>query len=192
MPEARAIPLVRFGEALRRERGARRRARFRVVAIVAAVMAASASAATLLWPPRPEFVWNASASSPVGLYRVTSAREVRRGDMVVAWAPAQVRALAAERHYLPSNVPLVKRVVAGRGDRVCAAGEAVFVRGELAVLRRSEDPSGRPLPWWTGCEDLRDGELFLLAPAANAFDGRYFGVSRPQEVVGRARLIWPL
>ena len=58
--------------------------------------------------------------------------------MVIAWAPAEARRLGAERHYLPSNVPLVKRVAAVAGDRVCAAGEAVFVNGRLATLRRAQ------------------------------------------------------
>ena len=147
--------------------------------------------ATLLWTPRPTLVWNASASSPLGLYQVSPPGELRLGDMVVAWPPAPARALAAERGYLPANVPLVKRVAAARGDRVCAAGEAIFVNGNVAATRRSDDPSGRPLPWWNGCEDLGEGELLLLtAEGPASFDGRYFGVTRPQEVVGKARLIW--
>ena len=111
--------------------------------------------------------------------------------MVIAWAPAEARRLGAERHYLPSNVPLVKRVAAVAGDRVCAAGEAVFVNGRLEALRRPRDGPGRPMPWWTGCEVLRGGDLFLLTPSVpDSFDGRYFGITRAPEVVGSARLIW--
>jgi type IV secretory pathway protease TraF len=110
---------------------------------------------------------------------------------VVAWAPDRARELAAARHYLPTSVPLVKRVAAVGGDQVCAVGAAVFVNGRLAALRRTEDPSGRPMPWWTGCEDISPGDLFLLTPErADAFDGRYFGVTRGRQVVGSARLIW--
>ncbi len=159
----------------------------------AALAAATATAAlgTLLWPPRPALLWNASASSPVGLYRVSPANGLGVGDLVVAWAPPEARRLGAERHYLPGNVPLVKRVAAVAGDRVCAAGEAVFVNGRLETLRRERDPGGRPMPRWTGCETLGEGDLFLLAPdVPQGFDGRYFGISRPHQIVGRARLIW--
>ena len=191
MPEPRDIPLVRWGEALRRDRVARRRGRFRLFASAAATAAATAAVATMLWPPRPAFVWNASASAPIGLYLVSAAGDVRAGETVIAWPPAPARALAAERGYLPSNVPLVKRVAAARGDRVCAAGEAVFVNGRVEVLRRSVDGVGRPLPWWTGCFDLQEGQYLLLMPgSAASFDGRYFGLTERRELVGTARLLW--
>ena len=191
MPEPRDIPLVRWGEQLRRERSARRRGRFRTLATAAAAVAATAAVATLLWPPRPALVWNASASAPIGLYGVSATGEVRLGETVIAWPPASARALAAERGYLPANVPLVKRVAAARGDRVCAAGEAVFVNGRVETLRRSHDGTGRPLPWWTGCFDLRDGQYLLLMPGSPAsFDGRYFGLTERRDLVGKARLLW--
>jgi type IV secretory pathway protease TraF len=89
-------------------------------------------------------------------------------------------------------VPIVKRVAATRGDLVCGIGEAVFVNGRFAALRWREDPSGRPLPWWTGCARLGTGALFLLTVGGpDSFDGRYFGVTSTRNVVGRARLLWP-
>lgn len=191
MPEPRDIPLVRWGEELRRGRAARRKGRLRLFATAAAAVAATAALAVMVWPPRPALVWNASASAPIGLYAVSAADDMRVGDMVVAWPPAAARALAAERGYLPINVPLVKRVAAARGDRVCAAGEAVFVNGRLEVLRQSADGAGRPLPWWTGCFDLDEGEyLLLMAGTAASFDGRYFGLTESGDLVGAARLLW--
>jgi type IV secretory pathway protease TraF len=112
--------------------------------------------------------------------------------MVVAWPPRGVRALAAERHYLPLHVPLVKRVAAGPGTLVCATREHVRVGAYLTVLRRREDRQGRPLPWWEGCRRLRRGELFLLMEASSdSFDGRYFGVTKRSDVIGKAVLLWP-
>jgi conjugative transfer signal peptidase TraF len=147
--------------------------------------------ATLLWPPPPLLLWNASASSPVGLYRVSPATALVKGDMVVAWAPARARALAAARHYLPDNVPLVKRVAAVRGDWVCAEGDAIFVNDDLVARRLRRDPSGRPLPWWSDCRALGEGETFLLMPSGpGSFDGRYFGITQARDIVGKARLIW--
>jgi type IV secretory pathway protease TraF len=102
-----------------------------------------------------------------------------------------MRLVAARRRYLPLRVPLVKRVGAVAGDRVCAVGEAVSINGRTTTQRRNEDALGRPLPWWTGCETLSDGEILLLSPAAASFDGRYFGVTNGRDVIGQARLLWP-
>lgn len=145
----------------------------------------------LLIHPSPRLLWNASASSPTGLYRVTPSAIIRRGDSVVAWAPEWARRLAAARGYLPVSVPLVKQVAAVAGDRLCASGTAIFINGRAAAMRRSRDPTGRPMPWWAGCHRLRPGELFLLnAKVPQAFDGRYFGVTSNRDVIGTARLLW--
>jgi len=111
--------------------------------------------------------------------------------MVVAWAPGWARRLAAARGYLPATVPLVKPVAAAAGDRVCAKGSRILVNGHVAAVRRLHDMKGRPMPWWHGCRRLPRGELFLLsAGVGGAFDGRYFGVTRAGELIGRARLLW--
>ncbi len=152
---------------------------------------AAALAATLLIEPRPCLLWNASASAPVGLYTVSVAAALTRGDMVIARVPGEFQALAARRHYLPANVPLVKRVAAVPGDMVCAAGARVTVNGRTAALRLDRDGAGRPMPWWSGCAELGAGEVFLLmTESASSFDGRYFGVSNEGDIVGRARLLW--
>ena len=162
-----------------------------VMGRLGAMLGMLAIASTVLWPPRPLLLWNASPSSPVGLYAVTSSGRIAAGDTVIAWAPAPARRLAAARHYLPFNVPLVKRVAAARGDRMCAKGKTLFVNGRPAAHRRVRDPSGRPMPWWSGCHLLRPGELLLLSPSApEAFDGRYFGVIGSNQIIGKARLLW--
>lgn len=48
------------------------------------------------------------------------------------------------------------------------------------------------MPFWSGCKMLVGGELLLLsAHVPNAFDGRYFGVTEPDEVIGKGTLLWP-
>lgn len=147
-------------------------------------------ATTVLLPPAPRLVWNMSASAPVGLYLVVPATRLHVGDMVVARAPEPYRHLAARRHYLALNVPLVKRVAATAGDRVCAQGQGVFVNGRRVAERQVADGAGRAMPWWNGCRTLGNGGLFLLTDARHSFDARYFGVSTPEDVLGRARLLW--
>lgn len=190
MPEARNLPLSRWGEEIRRTRVARREQRSRSAAAAVAAFTVTALVASMFWQPRPLLVWNASASAPVGLYAVTSSDHVRAGEMVIAWTPEPARALAAERRYLPSNVPLVKRVGAVAGDRVCAIGEAIWVNGRHVGARREVDGVGRAMPAWTGCRELMAGEYFLLMESPDSFDGRYFGVTRREDLVGRAVLLW--
>ena len=98
-----------------------------------------AMALSILFPPAPRLVWNASASAPIGLYWVRPGAAVARGDMVIAWTPAPFRRLAAERHYVPENVPLVKRVAGVAGDRICAIREAISVNGRKVAARRARD-----------------------------------------------------
>src|SRR5260370_42208270 len=104
MPARGGLPLFHRGEELRRLGRARRRARLRILVAAATAAVCTALIATLLWPPRPLLVWNASASSPVGLYRVEPTRDVRPGERIIAWPPDGARALADERHYLPRDV----------------------------------------------------------------------------------------
>lgn len=158
---------------------------------LAGISAAPAAVAAFA-KPAAILVWNASASTPLGLYWVEHGAAVARGDTVIAWAPGPARALASIRNYLPATVPLVKPVAAVSGDRVCAVAGTIFVNGRAAARRRRTDPSGRPMPWWTGCRLLGPGELFLLSSnSPDAFDGRYFGIVSRRLVIGRARLLWP-
>jgi conjugative transfer signal peptidase TraF len=143
-----------------------------------------------LMQPAPHLVWNASKSSPIGLYRVEPERLPVPGEWVVLRTPERVRMLAARRHYIPANVLLVKRVAAGAGQSVCAAGATLTIDGVPAASRRPVDPSGRPLPRWRGCRLLGRDELFVLGSAPDSFDGRYFGPVGPSERIGKAVPLW--
>lgn len=188
MVERRDLPLFAWGEALRAAR-ARRRRLARHGLLVA--LGCACLAATIVAPPLPRFVWNASASAPRGLYRVTTGADLQRGDMVIARLPVAVRQLAASRRYIPANVPLVKRVAGSAGDRICAADATITIDGRSAATRRAVDRLGRALPWWNGCRTLGRGELFLLmANVPGSFDGRYFGPTARGDVIGQATALW--
>lgn len=180
-------PLFRWQAELWAARARRRKLRRRGAAIGLGI---AALAATIALPPRPRLVWNASASAPIGLYAVGDAEWVRVGDMVIARVPASVRMLGARRHYIPANVPLVKRVAAVPGDQVCALGHDLFVNGRWIGERLTVDGQGRPMPWWSGCVMLQGGAVLLLMDSPASFDGRYFGPTQASDVIGKARLLW--
>lgn len=188
MADVRDLPLFAFGEALRRARRRRRRLRRRGLALALGV---AALGLTIAFPPRPRLLWNASASAPIGLYRISAGAAPAPGDLVVAWLPEPARGLAAARRYLPRNVPALKHVAAVTGKRVCGIGAVLTIDGHARAKRLTADRLGRRLPRWAGCRTLRTGELLLLNPASPAsFDGRYFGISRASDVVGTAHSLW--
>ena len=139
--------------------------------------------------PRPYLVWNASASAPIGLYRVVSGAP-ERGDFALVRIPKSIESLAAMRGYLPAGVPLIKRVAAVAGDDVRAFDGVVIVNGGIVARRRKADRAGRSLPRWNECRALAGGEFFLLGDAPDSFDSRYFGPVTSARVIGRVVPLW--
>lgn len=146
---------------------------------------------SVLAHPTPRLVWNGSASAPIGLYWIVPGKAKKRGDLVLAWLPDVVRRLAAERSYLPADVPLVKRVAAVANDTVCSHGTTITIDGRAVAERLSTDSRGRPLPGWQDCRTLRKGQVFLLMQGVpDSFDGRYFGPVESVAVIGRLVPLW--
>jgi conjugative transfer signal peptidase TraF len=139
----------------------------------------------------PLVVWNASASAPLGFYWVAGKSALKRGDLVLAELPESVRGFADERGYLTLGVPLIKHVAALPGDHICTIGRAILIGGSVAARRLKRDSKGRQMPAWDGCQLLSPAEVFLLNPdMADSFDGRYFGPTRLDQVIGRLVPFW--
>ena len=152
---------------------------------------AAATLATLAVPVSRYAVWNASASVPTGLYAIRGKASLHVGERVAIEPPPDLRRLLAERGYLPTGIPLLKRIAAVSGQRVCRLQHGVTIDGDFAGVARARDRLGRPLPAWFGCRMLRTGELFVMNPASpDSFDGRYFGTLRIADVIGRATPVW--
>lgn len=132
----------------------------------------------------PLLVWNASASAPIGLYRVVSGIP-ERGDLVLVFPAKNIAKLAAKRAYLPAGVPLIKRIAAMAGDDVCVFNGAIIINGEIVAHQLATDSEGRPMPRWNECRELVGDEIFLILPPATSFDSRYFGPISRDHVIGR-------
>ncbi len=133
-----------------------------------------------------KFTYNASASAPIGFYRIRTASSLKRGAFAVVPTPPGFRMMAAKRHYLPYNVPLIKRIVALSGDEVCRHGETIFVNKKPVATALTRDRQGRLLPVWQGCTLLKSTRFFALMDAPDSFDGRYFGPLNTGDIVGIA------
>ena len=157
-----------------------------------AMSVASTSVALIaIAPPTPLLLWNTTASAPIGLYRLEPTRHPGVGELVAASPPEPLASWFDQAGYLPRGVPLVKRIAAGAGQRVCRSGVSLTIDGRPIVRARAHDRFGRRLPTWAGCYQLKDDEVLLLnAAVPDSLDGRYFGPSRVSDLLGRVTPIW--
>ena len=159
--------------------------------------------AALAWAsfvhPLPRLIYNPSDSVAVGWYRVdpldhrTSSlpRPLSVDSIVLVPLPDRAAMLAAQRGYLPTRVPLLKRVGAVAPQHVCIVAGQVRIDGVPAAAALLADRLGRPLPSLQLCRRLEPGELFLLSVTNPAsFDSRYFGPVSASAVIGVAHPVW--
>ena len=151
--------------------------------------------AALAWPSlhtsAARIVYNPTDSVPRGWYRIGPADSLQVGSIVLARLPTPAAVLAAQRGYLPTGVPLLKRIGAVAPQRVCIDGASVRIDDVAVAAVMRSDGHGRPLSAWQQCRCLTHGELFLFSNTNPAsFDSRYFGPIRASDVVGRAQPIW--
>lgn len=139
-------------------------------------------------------VYNPSDSVPCGWYRIgrmEGSTSLHVGSIVLARLPADVAAFAAQRGYLPSGVPILKRIGALAPQSVCVWEQVVRIDGAVVATVRTQDGVHRPLQAWPQCRPLTRGELFLLSDTNPAsFDSRYFGPIAASAVLGVAHPLW--
>lgn len=157
-----------------------------LVTAVSAGLACLGFAAVAALDPRPRLIWNASASAPIGLYRIREAGRLTLGELVIVRPPPDLARFMAARRYLPPDVPLIKHVAALPGQTVCRRGDRVTIDGRLTAVARERDGAGRPLPRWHGCHHIRADDLFLLNAVPDSLDGRYFGPLPASGLIGSA------
>ncbi|GFE97664.1 S26 family signal peptidase [Gluconobacter sp. Gdi] len=141
--------------------------------------------------PAPRLIWNATASTPVGLYRLQSVRGLHVGDLIAIRPPSDIAGMLARGGYLPLGVPLLKPVAALPGQLICRIGAAVSVDGKPLGEALARDHRGRFLPVWQGCRHVLPGQIFVMNPAVpTSLDSRYFGVLPVDAVLGHALPVW--
>lgn len=165
-----------------------RRSYLRATMLLAGAFSAGFAAVAVL-SPRPLLMWNASASAPIGLYRIDRDAPLRLGDLVAITPPDDIARFLDRRRYLPSGVPLIKHIAALPGQRICRAGAVITRDGRAIAVAKMQDRMGRALPVWRGCHRLHAGQLFLLNPAPDSLDGRYIGLLPATGLIGNARPI---
>lgn len=139
----------------------------------------------------PSYIWNASESVPIGLYRLQEAGPLEVTELVAVRPPEPLASFLDFNGYLPSGVPMLKRVLGVPGQTVCRTGLSIFVDNIEMGEARERDGRGRPLPIWHGCRVIAPDEVFLMNwQSAASLDGRYFGPIAKSAVIGQALPVW--
>ena len=139
----------------------------------------------------PRLIWNASASLPIGFYRLEPPTDLALGDLVAVAPPEPLAQFVAARGYVGPGVPLLKRVTALPGTRVCRSGATITFDGLVLGTARERDSLGRPLPVWQGCRIVGAHEVFFMnREAEDSLDGRYFGPLPLGSVTARIVPLW--
>ena len=163
----------------------------RRMTLTAMLAVAAALIASTVLETTPLYVWNSSESVPIGLYRLQSADNLFVTELVAVQPPEPLATFLDLNGYLPSGVPMLKRVLALPGQTVCRSGLTLSVDGIVMGEARDRDGRGRPLPKWQGCRVVGEDELFLMNwQSADSLDGRYFGFLPASAVIGRALPVW--
>ena len=163
----------------------------RLKTLAASFVAAAALVATIVLEPLPLYIWNASASVPIGLYSLRPADQIQVTELVAVQPPEPLATFLDLNGYLPIGVPMLKRVLALPGQTVCRTGLTISVDDIAVGEAKDRDRRGRPLPKWQGCRVVGAGELFLMNWQSNdSLDSRYFGFLPASAVIGRALAVW--
>jgi conjugative transfer signal peptidase TraF len=160
-------------------------------ATVFTTIAATGLLLSTLGGATPHYIWNASMSVPIGLYRVQPATQLAVTELVAIRPPDLLATFLDLNGYLPIGVPMLKRVLALPRQTVCRNGLSIAVDGIDVGQAHERDGRGRPLPAWHGCRVIADGDVFVMNwQSPDSLDGRYFGPLPASAVIGKAVPIW--
>lgn len=163
----------------------------RAQVLVAMLASVGALAWTFGGAVLPLYLWNASASVPIGLYRLQSTDERYVSELVAVLPPEPLASYLEDGNYLPRGVPMLKHVLALPGQTVCRDGPVITIDKVAVGMARERDRRGQPLPIWQGCRVIARDSLFLMnSQSADSLDGRYFGSMLTSAVIGRAYPVW--
>ena len=163
----------------------------RLATLLTTLGAAVLMVSTIAAKPTALYIWNASGSVPMGLYRMRPTGRLAVTQLVAVEPPEPLATLLADRGYLSRGIALLKRVLALPGQTVCRDQLTITVDKIEMGTAREHDSGGRPLPIWQGCHVIADGEVFLMNwQSADSLDGRYFGALPTSAIIGTAEPLW--
>jgi conjugative transfer signal peptidase TraF len=165
--------------------------RGRVGILLTTLTAAAVLLSTIAAKRATRYVWNASASVPIGLYRLQPTGRLFATELVAVEPPEPLATFLEGRRYLPRGIPLLKQILALPGQTVCREELTITVDKRPIGEARAQDSQDRPLPDWQGCHLIAAGEVFFMNwRSADSLDGRYFGVLPASAIIGKVEPLW--
>ena len=140
---------------------------------------------------RHHFTVNISDSLPKGVYWLTKAKGIKKGDIVLFNVPENAEKYIHGRKYLKKDVKkLLKKVAATEKDNIMRIDDKLYINREFHSYIKNKDSKGRELPYLSS-DSLQPmtGELLVLGTHPSSFDSRYFGVIKKSEIENKAKLI---
>jgi hypothetical protein len=143
--------------------------------VMSTYVAMLAAGALVFFHPAPRLIWNATASTPTGLYALRPAGPLHALELVAVRPPEPIASNLADGGFLPKGVPLLKHVMAVAGQTVCRENDCSSGR------RRSAYPpsSLTPRPPESSCtrRAIPMPVSSRKRPSASAFRRRGYGRS---------------
>jgi type IV secretory pathway protease TraF len=112
-----------------------------VAAFFAAAIVAAALLLSTIGDTQPSYISNASASVPIGLYRLRSVEHLGITELVAIRPPEPLASFLDLNDYLPLGVPMLKCVLALPGLTVCRTGLTVSV--DSIEMGQARERNGR-------------------------------------------------
>lgn len=142
-----------------------------------------------IFPTQNFLLWNQTESAPKGLYWRSNSPP-KPGGWVVVSANAPATKWISNHGYLAPDWPIIKRVIATSGDKICRDRMRITVNNVDVAYALGADSIGQELPVWQGCFTLTMQEVFLINDHPRSLDGRYFGPTLIHDLDGSAHLLW--
>ena len=140
--------------------------------------------------------YNQTESYPLGFWVLSGGYQEGSKGVLVLYCPSdsEIFETARERGYLASGyhcesgiAPLLKKVIAVKGDKVSISGKGIFVNDSFIAdsVPFKKDGLGRDLPSLAVEEVLSKNQVLLYSDYnSRSYDGRYFGVVNEDGIEG--------
>lgn len=134
---------------------------------------------------------NVTSSVPKGIYKLSDAKYLYRGDLVYIEIPDNAKDTIWGREYLPKHIKyLIKYIKGVPGDLIEVKNDFLYINQLRVGKIRKIDSEGLILNTnLVKYHRLSKDEYILLGSDDNSYDSRYFGVITKKEILKKAKLI---
>lgn len=131
--------------------------------------------------------YQVTSSMPKGLYLITPAKNLSRGDIVLFKPPNKVLSFLVKHKWLPHSGLMMKYVIATPHDYVCQKQGWIFINHKKIAPVYKEYAIGKKLANTHFCSKLTTQQYLLMSTRnKHSFDGRYFGPVNKNRIIGKA------